>query len=205
MFVREVFHSDSKLRAEQMINNVRAAFLDNFRNLDWMDEETRAAAMIKADAISDMIGYPEFVKDPAELDRRYENLTVRNDSYFENNINVNLFNLRRNLQKINEPVNKTTWVMPPSTVNAYYTPTKNQMVIPAGILQKPYYDPSYPDSLNYGGMGVVMGHELIHAFDDQGREFDKDGNLHKWWKNETIARFKNRTQCFVEQYSKHLK
>lgn len=91
--------------------------------------------------------------------------------------------------------------MTPSVVNAYYTPTKNQMVFPAGILQSPFYDPSYPPSLNYGGMGVVMGHELTHGFDDQGREFDKDGNLHHWWKNETIEQFKKRTKCIAEQYS----
>lgn len=93
--------------------------------------------------------------------------------------------------------------MPPSTVNAYYTPTKNQMVFPAGILQSPFYDPTFPPSLNYGGMGVVMGHELTHGFDDQGREFDKDGNLKHWWKNKTVELFKNRTKCFVNQYSKY--
>lgn len=92
--------------------------------------------------------------------------------------------------------------MPPSTVNAYYTPTKNQMVFPAGILQNPFYDPSFPASLNYGGMGVVMGHELTHGFDDQGRQFDKFGNLNHWWKNDTIDKFKERTKCVVDQYSK---
>lgn len=94
--------------------------------------------------------------------------------------------------------------MTPPTVNAYYTPTKNQMVFPAGILQRPFYDSSYPSSLNYGGMGVVVGHELTHGFDDQGREFDKDGNLHQWWNNRTIEKFKERTKCFVKQYSKFL-
>lgn len=91
--------------------------------------------------------------------------------------------------------------MSPSTVNAYYTPTKNQMVLPAGILQNPFYNAKHPASLNYGGIGVVMGHELTHGFDDQGREFDKEGNLNHWWKNETIKKFKDRTKCFVEQYS----
>jgi membrane metallo-endopeptidase-like protein 1 len=94
--------------------------------------------------------------------------------------------------------------MAPSTVNAYYTPTKNQMVFPAGILQSPFYDTTFPPSLNYGGVGVVMGHELTHGFDDQGREFDKDGNLNHWWKNKTIDLFKNRTKCVVDQYSKLL-
>ncbi|KAJ8916510.1 hypothetical protein NQ315_000152 [Exocentrus adspersus] len=202
IFVREVFHQDSKLQAEEMINNVRNAFKKNFNNLKWMDEETRKVANDKADAISDMIGYPEFIRDTNQLDERFENLLVRNNTYFENNININYFNLKKMLEKINEPVNKTTWSMAPSTVNAYYTPTKNQMVFPAGILQSPFYDPSYPPSLNYGGMGVVMGHELTHGFDDQGRQFDKYGNLNHWWKNKTIEKFKQRTKCVVDQYNK---
>lgn len=128
-------------------------------------------------------------------------LEIRNNTYFQNNINLSLYTLRKNLEKINEPVNKTTWSMAPSAVNAYYTPTKNQMVFPAGILQNPFYDPNFPPSLNYGGMGVVMGHELTHGFDDQGREFDKEGNLNQWWNNKTVEKFKQRTKCVVKQYS----
>ncbi|XP_056638014.1 endothelin-converting enzyme homolog isoform X2 [Diorhabda sublineata] len=203
IFVREVFDQNSKMQAEEMINNVRNAFKTNFKNLNWMDEETRKVAIDKADAISDMIGYPEFVKDVRLLDERFEKLTIRSNAYFENNIQISFFNLKKNLEKINEPVNKTTWSMPPSTVNAYYTPTKNQMVFPAGILQSPFYDSSFPPSLNYGGMGVVMGHELTHGFDDQGRQFDKYGNLNHWWKNKTIEKFKQRTKCVVEQYDKY--
>ncbi|KAK9886551.1 hypothetical protein WA026_016825 [Henosepilachna vigintioctopunctata] len=202
IFVREVFHQDSKLQAQEMINNVRDAFTGNFKNLDWMDVDTRKAAEKKAEAISDMIGYPDFIKDIKQLDEKYDSLSIRNDAYFENTLNINHYNLVKNLEKINEPVNRTTWSMSPSTVNAYYTPTKNQMVLPAGILQNPFYDPNYPPSLNYGGIGVVMGHELAHGFDDQGREFDKDGNLNHWWKNETVAKFKDRAKCFVEQYDK---
>ncbi|KAF7274332.1 M13 family metallopeptidase neprilysin 3 isoform X2 [Rhynchophorus ferrugineus] len=203
IFVREVFHSDSKEQAEVMINNVRDAFKRNFQNLNWMDEDTRKVAIDKADAISDMIGYPEFIKNVNHLDERFDNLTVRSDRYFENNVNINYYNLKKNLEKINEPVNKTTWSMVPSTVNAYYTPTKNQMVFPAGILQNPFYDPRFPDSLNYGAMGVVMGHELTHGFDDQGRQYDKNGNLNHWWNNKTVERFKERTKCVVQQYNNY--
>ncbi|CAH1165627.1 unnamed protein product [Phyllotreta striolata] len=201
IFVREVFDQNSKAQAEEIINNVRNAFKNNFENLKWMDEETRKVAIDKADSISDMIGYPDFVKDTNQLDERFQNLTIRRDQYFENNIHISYFNLKKNLEKINEPVNKTTWSMSPSTVNAYYTPTKNQMVFPAGILQRPFYDAAYPPSLNYGGMGVVMGHELTHGFDDQGRQFDKHGNLKHWWKNDTVDRFKERTKCVVRQYN----
>ncbi|KAK4877932.1 hypothetical protein RN001_010438 [Aquatica leii] len=202
IFVREVFQGDSKTQAEAMVTNVRTAFKNNFKNLNWMDLETRLGAEEKADAISDMIGYPEFILHPSQLDERYNILDIRRDEYFENNIKINFYALRKNLEKINEPVNKTTWSMSPPTVNAYYTPTKNQMVFPAGILQKPFYDAKYPPSLNYGGMGVVLGHELTHGFDDQGREYDKDGNLHQWWNNKTIEKFKERTKCVVNQYNK---
>ncbi|XP_076234270.1 M13 family metallopeptidase neprilysin 3 isoform X2 [Calliopsis andreniformis] len=201
MFVREVFHGKSKPKAEEMIDQVRKAFTMNLKNLDWMDAETRKAAEEKANAITDMIGFPNFVLKPCELDERYRDLSVKQNEYFQNNIRVNKYNLRKNLEKLDQPVNKSTWIMTPSTVNAYYRPTKNQMVFPAGILQSPFYDMANPNSLNFGGIGVVMGHELTHAFDDQGREYDLHGNLNQWWNNATIERFKNRTECFVEQYN----
>ncbi|KAG7209982.1 hypothetical protein KM043_011568 [Ampulex compressa] len=200
MFVREVFHGKSKPMAEEMIDQVRKAFTKNLKNLDWMDAETRKAAEEKANAITDMIGFPNFILNPNELDDRYGDLAIKQYEYFQNNIRVNKYNLRKNLEKLDQPVNKTTWIMTPPTVNAYYTPTKNQIVFPAGILQSPFYDMDNPNSLNFGGMGVVMGHELTHAFDDQGREYDLHGNLNQWWNDATIDRFKNRTECFVEQY-----
>ncbi|KOX79211.1 Endothelin-converting enzyme 1 [Melipona quadrifasciata] len=202
MFVREVFHGKSKPMAEKMIDQVRKAFTKNLKNLDWMDAETRRAAEEKANAITDMVGFPNFILKPNELDERYSDLIIKKNEYFQNNIRVNKYNLRKNLEKLDQPVNKTTWIMTPPTVNAYYWPTKNQMVFPAGILQSPFYDIENPNSLNFGGIGVVMGHELTHAFDDQGREYDLHGNLNQWWNNATIERFKNRTECFVEQYSK---
>ncbi|XP_034180003.1 M13 family metallopeptidase neprilysin 3 isoform X2 [Osmia lignaria lignaria] len=201
MFVREVFRGKSKPMAEEMIDQVRKAFTKNLKNLDWMDTETRNAAEEKANAITDMIGFPDFILNPRELDERYRDLSIKQNEYFLNNIRVNKYNLRKNLEKLDQPVNKTTWIMTPPTVNAYYRPTKNQMVFPAGILQSPFYDMENPKSLNFGGIGVVMGHELTHAFDDQGREYDLHGNLNQWWNNATIQRFKNRTECFVEQYN----
>ncbi|XP_053987085.1 endothelin-converting enzyme homolog isoform X1 [Hylaeus volcanicus] len=201
MFVRDVFHGRSKPMAEQMIDQVRQAFTKNLKNLDWMDAETRQAAEEKANAITDMIGFPNFILDPNQLDDLYRDLYIKQNEYFQNTIRVNKYNLRKNLEKLDQPVNKTTWIMTPPTVNAYYRPTKNQMVLPAGILQSPFYDMENPSSLNFGGIGVVMGHELTHAFDDQGREYDLHGNLNQWWNNATIERFKNRTECFVEQYN----
>ncbi|XP_017884979.1 endothelin-converting enzyme homolog isoform X2 [Ceratina calcarata] len=202
MFVREVFHGKSKPMAGKMIEQVRKAFTKNLKNLDWMDAETRRAAEEKANAITDMIGFPNFILNPKELDERYKDLSMKPNEYFENNIRANKYKLRKNLEKLDQPVNRTTWMMTPPMVNAYYWPTKNQMVFPAGILQGPFYDMENPSSLNFGGIGVVMGHELTHAFDDQGREYDLHGNLNRWWNKATIERFKNRTECFVEQYSK---
>ncbi|XP_049783142.1 endothelin-converting enzyme homolog isoform X1 [Schistocerca cancellata] len=203
MFVREAFHGNSKPAAENMINQIRTAFKNNLKNLKWMDAETRRAAERKADAITDMIGFPDYILNPAELDQKYKDLEIKEDEYFENNIRVNKYNLKSNLEKLDQPVNKTRWGMTPPTVNAYYTPTKNQIVFPAGILQAPFYDIGHPKSMNYGAMGVVMGHELTHAFDDQGREYDQNGNLHKWWNNQTIEAFKERAQCVVNQYSSY--
>lgn len=116
---------------------------------------------------------------------------------------VNQFTLVKNLEKIFVPANKSEWEMGPPAVNAYYQPTKNQIVFPAGILQAPFYDVDHPQSLNFGAMGVVMGHELTHAFDDQGREYDKEGNLHQWWHNKTLWHFAERIQCFIDQYSNY--
>ncbi|XP_059609807.1 endothelin-converting enzyme homolog [Phlebotomus argentipes] len=203
MFVREVFHGEAKPQAEQMIETVRKAFKNNFGRLGWMDERTRVLARAKADAITDMIGFPDYILDPDALDTKYRDLDIDGSKYFENNLRVNMYNLKRNLEKLDQPVNKTRWGMTPSTVNAYYTPTKNQIVFPAGILQPPFFDVNNPRSLNYGAMGVVMGHELTHAFDDQGREYDKDGNLHQWWANETIERFKERAECMRRQYASY--
>lgn len=217
MFVREVFHGDSKPQAEEMINEIRSAFKENLRQLSWMDKETKTLAEEKADAISDMIGFPSYILVPAQLDEKYKDLEIDDKQYFENNLKLNTYNLKKNLERLDQPVNKTRWSMSPPTVNAYYTPTKNQVVFPAGILQMPFFDFSNPKSLNFGGIGVVVGHgkfnffllinrrvlitlltsEITHAFDDQGREYDKFGNLHQWWNEKTIKKFKSLTDCFV--------
>ncbi|XP_077288912.1 M13 family metallopeptidase neprilysin 3 isoform X1 [Arctopsyche grandis] len=203
MFVREVFHGPSKPQAEEMIEGLRTAFKRNLKNLAWMDSETREAAILKADAISDMIGFPDYILNPQELDKQYSDLKVEPNKYFQNNIMVNFHALRKNLERLDQPVNRTRWGMTPTTVNAYYTPTKNQIVFPAGILQIPFYDGRNPRSINYGAIGVVMGHELTHAFDDQGREYDRNGNLNQWWNNKTTNQFKLRTACIRDQYSNY--
>lgn len=161
MFVREVFNGDAKLQAEKLFNNVRSAFVENLKNFEWMDPKTRALANEKADAISDMIGFPDYILSAEFLNERYKFLAIDPNNYFDNNIKINMFNLRNNLEKLDEPVNKTKWGMPTvTTVNAYYAPSKNQIVFPAGILQWPFYHIKSPKSLNFGKIGAVMGHEL---------------------------------------------
>ncbi|XP_050526438.1 endothelin-converting enzyme homolog isoform X1 [Daktulosphaira vitifoliae] len=203
LYVRDVFHGHSKKLAKEMINEIRTSFKENFKNLKWMDKETLIEAEKKADAITDMIGFPDYIMDSDQLDEKYKNLTVRSDEYFMNNIRATQFNLEQYLYKLDQPVNRTRWSMTPPTVNAYYTPTKNQIVFPAGILQAPFFDQMQQPSINFGAMGVVMGHELTHAFDDQGREFDRFGNLHQWWNNNTVDKFKQATDCMIKQYSNY--
>ena len=123
------------------------------------------------------------------------------DGYFENTLNFNSWVLDENLKKLYKPVEKNKWGMTPTTINAYYTPLKNQIVFPAGILQSPFFSLNRPQSLNYGAMGVVMGHELSHAFDDQGRQYDGEGNMRNWWRNDTLLAYKDRIKCIEKEYS----
>ncbi|XP_066972387.1 endothelin-converting enzyme homolog isoform X3 [Macrobrachium rosenbergii] len=201
MYVRQAFHGDSKEMAEEMIRRVRKTFKDSLHSLDWMDNKTRKAALEKATSITEMIGFPDYILDPAQLDRKFKDLQIVENEFFDNNVRVNMFNIRENHKRLFKPVNKTRWDMSPPTVNAYYTPTRNEIVFPAGILQAPFFHQNNSKSLNYGAVGVVMGHELAHAFDDQGRKYDKDGNLNPWWEKETAEKFTNLTKCMVDQYS----
>ncbi|XP_053308030.1 endothelin-converting enzyme 1 isoform X1 [Spea bombifrons] len=203
MFVKSTFDENSKGRALQMIREIKTAFEESLSSLSWMDEETRKAAKEKAEAIYDMIGYPGFIVDPKELDKVFNDYEVTSDLYFENVMMFYNFSGRLTADQLRKAPNKDQWSMTPPTVNAYYSPTKNEIVFPAGILQAPFYSSSSLTALNFGGIGVVMGHELTHAFDDQGREYDKDGNLRPWWKNSSVEAFKKQTECITEQYENY--
>ncbi|XP_034989036.2 endothelin-converting enzyme 2 [Zootoca vivipara] len=204
LFVKATFDRHSKEIAEDMIAEIRTVFEESLDHLDWMDEKTKQAAKEKADSIYDMIGFPEFILDDKELDDVYDGYEVSEDSFFQNMLNFYNFSARFMADQLRKPPNRDQWSMTPQTVNAYYLPTKNGIVFPAGILQAPFYAHNHPKALNFGGIGVVMGHELTHAFDDQGREYDKEGNLRPWWQNSSLEAFKNRTACMTEQYSKYL-
>ncbi|XP_030078217.1 endothelin-converting enzyme 1 isoform X2 [Microcaecilia unicolor] len=203
MFVKAAFAEASKKQAEEMITEIKTAFEESLSSLHWMDEDTRKAAKEKADAIYDMIGYPKFIMDAKELDKVFNDYEVLSDLYFENVMQFYNFSAKVMAEQLRKAPNRDQWSMTPPTVNAYYSPTKNEIVFPAGILQAPFYTSLSPKALNFGGIGVVMGHELTHAFDDQGREYDKDGNLRSWWKNSSIEAFNNQTACITEQYSNY--
>uniref|UniRef100_A0A1A8BRC1 Endothelin-converting enzyme 1 n=2 Tax=Nothobranchius kadleci TaxID=1051664 RepID=A0A1A8BRC1_NOTKA len=203
MFVKDTFAEDSKAIAEEMVAEIKWAFEDSLKHVSWMDSETKKAAKEKADAIYNMVGYPEFIMNITKLDKVFNDFEVVSDLYFQNVMQYYNFSARVTADQLRKTPNRNQWSMTPPTVNAYYNPTKNEMVLPAGILQAPFYSLSYPKALNFGGIGVVMGHEMTHAFDDQGREYDKDGNLRPWWKNSSVEAFKKQTQCMVEQYGNY--
>eukprot|EP00066_Takifugu_rubripes_P007466 XP_003973047.1 PREDICTED: endothelin-converting enzyme 1 isoform X1 [Takifugu rubripes] len=203
MFVKDTFAEDSKAIVEDMVAEIKQAFEENLKRVSWMDSDTKKAAKEKADAIYNMVGYPDFIMNATNLDKVFNDFEVVSDLYFQNVMQYYNFSARVTADQLRKPPYKNQWSMTPPTVNAYYNPTKNDMVLPAGILQAPFYSRSWPTALNFGGIGVVMGHELTHAFDDQGREYDKDGNLRLWWKNSSVEAFKKQTQCMVEQYGNY--
>ncbi|XP_059174583.1 neprilysin-1-like isoform X2 [Physella acuta] len=200
MFIRDNFKKESKDTALEMIHNIREAFNDLLEENDWMDEKTKEFAKEKANAMKERIGYPDILTDSKQLDSKYESLKLTED-YVHNVKHIIEFSARKLMSKLREPVNKTNWEQDPVVVNAFYSPNANDILFPAGILQPSFYSATFPKSLNYGGIGVVIGHEITHGFDDKGRQYDKNGNIKQWWDNRTIDAFRQRAQCFIDQYS----
>ncbi|KAL9885946.1 neprilysin-1-like [Glossina fuscipes] len=203
LFIKNNFDQKSKEIALEMIRTIREAFNELLAENHWMDDETRAVAKEKADTMNERIGYPEILTNVNELEKEYLNLTIIPDNYMENILNILTWETEKNMELLRQPVDKAKWTTEPAVVNAFYNPNKNDIVFPAGILQPLFYSQHYPKSLNYGGIGVVIGHEITHGFDDKGRQFDKDGNMMQWWNNATIEAFRGRTQCIIDQYSKY--
>ena len=195
-YVREYFPPDAKARADEMVRNLIAALREDLRTLPWMSEETRKAALAKLDAFTPKIGYPDKWRD-------YSALTIDRGPYVVNVARANVFEWKRDLAKIGKPVDRTEWGMTPPTVNAYYSAQKNEIVFPAGILQPPFFDAKADDAVNYGAMGSVIGHEMTHGFDDQGRKFDGQGNLRNWWTAEDLKNYEGRSKCVEEQYASY--
>jgi len=193
-FVKEAFGPQAKADTLRMVHELEAALEKDINSLEWMTAATKREALAKLKAISDKIGYPEKWRD-------YSALTITRGDALGNSQRSNAFEFRRNLAKIGKPVDKTEWEMTPPTVNAYYNPLENNINFPAGILQPPFYSAKADAAVNFGGAGAVIGHELTHGFDDQGRQFDARGNLKDWWTPADAKAFEDRAQCFVDQYS----
>jgi putative endopeptidase len=193
LYIKKTFTTEARTRAQEMVKNLIAALRDDLSTLSWMSDQTRQRAIAKLEAFMRKIGYPDKWRD-------YEALQISRGAYYNNAVNAGAFELRRNLTKIGKPLDRTEWGMTPPTVNAYYNPSMNEIVFPAGILQPPFYDPQADDAFNYGGIGAVIGHEMTHGFDDQGAKFDAEGNLLDWWTPEDYAKFKERTDCVVKQF-----
>lgn len=200
LYVDETFPPEAKQKAMDMVDNIKLAFADRIKQLDWMSDSTKEMALKKLSAFTVKIGYPEKWID-------YSSLEVSKDpeqsSYFQNVINANLFESKRQLAKLGKPVDRKEWEMTPQTVNAYYNPLFNEIVFPAAILQPPFYDYRADEAVNYGGIGAVIGHEISHGFDDQGAKFDAQGNLKNWFTEKDFSSFEEKGKSLAKQFDQY--
>ncbi|KAJ8787172.1 hypothetical protein J1605_000515 [Eschrichtius robustus] len=201
LYVEAAFPGDSKHVVEDLIAQIREVFIQTLDDLTWMDAETKKKAEEKALAIKERIGYPDdIISNDNKLNNEYLELSYREDEYFENIIQNLKFSQNKQLKKLREKVDKDEWISGAAVVNAFYSSGRNQIVFPAGILQPPFFSAQQSNSLNYGGIGMVIGHEITHGFDDNGRNFNKDGDLVDWWTQQSANNFKDQSQCMVYQY-----
>jgi len=192
-YVARHFPPEAKARVQHMVKNLLTAMSETIRALDWMGDETRERALEKLATFNPKIGYPDKWKD-------YSSVSVTRDSYWDDVVAARRFGVRDNLLTIGKPVDRGRWGMTPPTSDAYYNPLLNEIVFPAGILQPPAFSMDANDAVNYGAIGVVIGHEISHGFDDQGAQFDAQGRLHNWWAPEDLTRFQERGACVVKQF-----
>ncbi len=195
MYVDKYFSKDAKERMLHLVDNLKLALAERINGNTWMSNITKKKAIEKLNAFHVKIGYPDKWRD-------YSGLHIENDSYYANILRSNKFEIAYQLNKIGNPVDKDIWLMTPQTVNAYYNPTTNEICFPAAILQPPFFDMNADDAVNYGAIGVVIGHEMTHGFDDKGCKYDKDGNLNNWWSDEDANNFSGRVQVLVDYFNK---
>jgi putative endopeptidase len=193
IYVNKYFSREAKTRMLEMVNNLQTAFEKHINQLAWMSEATKSKARDKLHAFIKKIGYPDTWRD-------YTRVTIDKQKYFENRISCLKNENRRQLAKIEKPVDKLEWDMTPPTINAGYDPNLNGITFPAGILQPPFFDPAADDAVNYGAIGMVIGHEITHGFDDQGAQYDQDGNLRNWWSREDSIKFNEKTKQVILQF-----
>jgi putative endopeptidase len=194
LYVKKYFPAEAKQRMIVLVDNLKKAFQARINNLDWMSDSTKTKAKEKLGAFTKKIGYPDKW-------REYSKVEVKRGSYFENRLSANKNEYLYNIAKVGKAVDRTEWHTTPPTVTAYNNPALNEIVFPAGILQSPYFDLYADDALNYGGIGMVIGHEITHSFDDQGAQYDKEGNVKNWWTKDDYEKFKARTQQVIDQYN----
>ncbi len=196
LYVAKFFPPEAKKRMLDLVNNLQAVYKERIQNLDWMSAPTKEKALAKLAAFTKKIGYPDKWKN-------YDDVQISKDSYYKNEQSIAAHNYRRMINKVGKPVDRSEWDMTPPTIDAYNNPLFNEIVFPAGILQFPFFDKDADDAINYGAIGVVIGHEMTHGFDDQGRQYDKDGNLKNWWTKEDADKFKARVKVLIDQYSSY--
>ncbi|MDB5137894.1 MAG: peptidase, partial [Mucilaginibacter sp.] len=196
LYVQRYFPPEAKQRMLALVNNLQSVYRERIQKLDWMSNDTKKKALAKLDAFTKKIGYPDKWK-------KYNDVTISKDAYYKNQESISKHNYMVMINKIGKPVDRSEWAMTPPTIDAYNNPTFNEIVFPAGILEFPFFDKDADDAVNYGAIGYVIGHEMTHGFDDQGRQYDKDGNLKDWWTKEDGDKFKKRVQVVVDQYGKY--
>lgn len=194
MYVDKHFKPEAKARMLTMVNNLQEAYATRIQKLDWMSAETKTRALQKLNTFLKKIGYPDKMKT-------YEGVVIRPDAYYQNVENASAYEYQYMISKLGKPVDRTEWGMTPPTVNAYYNPAFNEIVFPAGILQYPFFSDKADDAVNYGGIGSVIGHEMTHGFDDQGRQYDAEGNLKDWWTEADAKQFTNKADVVIKQYN----
>jgi putative endopeptidase len=192
-YVKRAFTPEAKRRMNELVENLFIAYRERLSKLDWMGDETRKQALVKLSTFLRKIGYPDKL-------RGYQGLSISRDSYFDNVAHATQFEITRDWQDIGKPVDKTRWGMTPPTINAYYNPSFNEIVFPAGILQPPFFNVAADDALNYGNAGGIIGHEVTHGFDDEGSQYDAEGNLKVWWTPEDRTRFNQKADCVAKQF-----
>src|SRR5256885_8037308 len=193
-YVELTFGAEGKQRMLKMVEALEKSLSEDIQSLSWMSDETKKQAQVKLSAITNKIGYPDVWRD-------YSSVKIVRGDLLGNFLRANEFEAKRDVNKIGKPLDRKEWGMTPPTVNAYYSPPRNEIVFPAGILQPPFFDKKMDDAVNFGGIGLVIGHELTHGFDDQGRKYDPTGNLNDWWTAKDGEEFEKRVSCIADEYS----
>ncbi len=194
LYVEKYFPPAARERMKNLVENLKSVFRDHLEKVDWMTEATRAKALVKFARFTQKIGCPEKFRD-------YSRINIKRDDYLGNVRRAAAFEQHRRIVRVGKPVDRSEWEMTPPTVNAYFNPLQNEIVFPAGILQPPFFDVSEDEAVNYGAIGVVIGHEITHGYDDQGRKYDAEGNLNPWWSKEDAQEFEARAQKVVDEYN----